>query len=54
MHFAGKMLRSFQLALDESFVDDHLRRDIGKFASLPHLHLLSYGLEVSLHPVDAD
>ena len=53
MHGSGKMLRSFQFALDESLVDDHLRRDIGEFTFLPLLYLLAHGLEVPLHPVDA-
>jgi hypothetical protein len=46
---AGKMLWSFQSALYESFVDDHLRGDIRQFASLPRFYLLSHRLEVPLH-----
>jgi hypothetical protein len=54
MHGAGKVLGSFEFAFDECLIDDHLRRDIGEFASLPRFDLLTHGLEVSLHPVDAD
>ncbi|MFY9910334.1 MAG: hypothetical protein WCF22_06990 [Candidatus Sulfotelmatobacter sp.] len=53
MHRTGKMFRGFQLAFDERFVDDHLRRGIGEFASLPRFHLLSHGLKVSLHSIDS-
>jgi len=51
---AGKMSRSFQLALDESLVDDHLGRDVRQFTSLPGFHLLSHRLEVPLHAVNPD
>jgi len=44
----------FQLALDKSLVDDHFRCDIREFTSLPGLYLFAHGLEVALHPVDAD
>jgi hypothetical protein len=54
MHRAGKMFGGFQPALDESFVDDHLRRDIRQFTSLPGLHLFSHRFEVPLHPVNTD
>ena len=54
MHRPGQMFGSFQFALDERFVDDHLRGDIGEFASLPRFDLLTHGLEVPLHPVDSD
>jgi len=51
VHAASKVLGNFQSALDERLVDDHLGSDVRQFASLPGLHLLSHGLEVSLHPV---
>jgi hypothetical protein len=54
MHRPREVLRSFQFALDEGLVDDHLRGDIREFTSLPCFHLLLHGLEISLHPVDAD
>jgi len=52
MHGAGKVFWSFQSAPDECLVDDHLRRDVRQFASLPRFHLFSHGLEVPLHSVD--
>jgi hypothetical protein len=42
------------LPLDRGLVDDHLGSDVGQFASLLGLDLLSHGFEISLHPVDAD
>ena len=54
VHAAGTMLGNFQSALDESLVDDHLCCDVRQFTPLPGFHLLSHGLEVSLHSVDAD
>jgi len=53
MHSPGKMLRSLQLTLDERLVDDNFRGDVRQLASLPCLHLLAHGLEVSLHSVNA-
>jgi TPP-dependent 2-oxoacid decarboxylase len=53
IHRASQMFRSFQFSLDKGLVDDHLRCDIGQFASLPRLHLLPYRLEVSLHSINA-
>jgi hypothetical protein len=54
MHGAGKMSGSFESALDECFVDDHLSSDVRQFAPLPGLHLLAHRLEVALPPVDAN
>ena len=54
MHATGEMLWSFESALDERLVDDHLGRDIRQFTSLPGLHLLSHMLEVALHSVHAN
>jgi hypothetical protein len=48
----GEVFGSFQSAFDESFVDDHFRRDVRQFAPLPGLHLLSHRLEIALHSVD--
>jgi hypothetical protein len=50
----GKVLGSFQSALDEHLVDYHLRGDVREFTSLPHLHLYSHGLEVGLHSIHTD
>ena len=50
----GKVLRCFKFALDEGFVDDHFHGDVRQFASLPVFHLLSRGLEVPLHSIDAN
>lgn len=38
------MFRRFESALDKSFVNDHLRCNLGKFTLLPRLHLLSFHL----------
>ena len=54
MHAAGKVFRSFESTLDQYLIDDHLGRDIRQFTSLPRLHLLSHGLEVSLHSIHAN
>jgi hypothetical protein len=54
MHAAGEVFGGFQFALDERLLDDHLRRDVGQFAPLPSLHLLSQRLEIPPHPVNAD
>ncbi len=35
MHSAGKVLWSFEFALDECLVDDHLGGHVGQFTSLP-------------------
>jgi hypothetical protein len=48
------MFGSLQFALDESLVDYDFRRDIGEFASLPCLDLLSHRLKVALHSIDAN
>ncbi len=53
MDGAGKVFGSFESALDECLVNDHLRRDVGEFAFLPRLYLLSHRLEVPLHPINA-
>ena len=52
MHGAGQVFGSFESALDERLVDDHLGGDIRQFASLPGFHLLSHRLEVPLHSID--
>ena len=49
----GEVFGSFQFALDDRFIDDHVRRDVRQFASLPGFHLCSYGLEVVLHSINA-
>jgi len=54
MHATGQVFGSFQLALNERLVDDHLGGDVSKFTSLPELHLFSHRLEVSLHAIDTD
>ena len=54
MDRASKVFGSFECALDERFVDDHLRSDVRQFTSLPSLHLLAHRLEVALHSVDAN
>jgi hypothetical protein len=40
MNNPGKVFGSFESALDERLVDDHLRRDVRQFISLPGFHLL--------------
>ncbi len=54
----ARRFRSLKFALDKRFVNDHLndhlRRDVAELASLPGFRLLSHGLEVALHTVDAD
>jgi hypothetical protein len=50
----GKVFRRFEFALDKGLVDDHLGRHIREFTFLPGFHLLSPGLEVSLHPINTD
>ena len=54
MHRAGKVLWSFQSALDKRLVDDHLGSDVRQLAPLPRFDLPSHRLEVSLHSVDPD
>jgi hypothetical protein len=54
MYRAGQMFRSLQFALNECLIDDHFRRDIGEFATLPSLYLLAHRLEVSLHSIHAN
>jgi len=54
MDGTNKVFRSFQSPFYKCLVDDHLRGDVREFTSLPCLHLLSHGLEISLHPVDAN
>jgi hypothetical protein len=54
MHAAGKVFRSFQSALDEGLVDDHLRGDVRQLTFLPRFHLLPHRLEVPLHSVNAN
>jgi hypothetical protein len=52
MHGAGKVLWSFELALDERLVDDHLDSDVRQLAALPRFDLSSHRLEVSLHSIN--
>jgi hypothetical protein len=54
MHRAGEMPWSFQSALNESLVDDHLGGHIRQLTSLPLLNLLPHGFEVALHPIDSN
>ncbi|MGA8734553.1 MAG: hypothetical protein WB558_11590 [Terriglobales bacterium] len=54
MHAAGKVLGSFEFALDKGLVDDNLGGNVRQFTSLPGFHLLSHRLKVSLHSVNAD
>ena len=54
MYAGDQVFWSFQSALDERLVGDHLRRDIRKLASLPGFNLLTHRLKVSLHSIDAD
>jgi len=54
MHATSKVLGSFESALDECLVDDHLAGNVCQFIFLPGFHLFSHRLEVSLHLVDAD
>jgi len=53
MHRSCKVLGSFQLGFDKRLVDDYLGADVCQLTSLPRLHLLSHGLEVPLHPINA-
>ena len=43
-----------KLAFDEGLVDDHLGRHRAQLRLAPRLYLLPHGLEVLVHPVDAD
>src|SRR5258708_15942435 len=54
VHGAGEVLGSFEFTLHKRLVDDHLGGDVGEFAPLPCLHLLSHGLKASLHSVDTN
>jgi hypothetical protein len=54
VHGAGEVLGSFEFTLHKRLVDDHLGGDVGEFAPLPGLHLLSHRLEASLHSVDTN
>jgi hypothetical protein len=51
---ASEVFGSFQFALDERLINNYFRGDIGEFASLPCLDLLSHRLEVALHPINSD
>jgi hypothetical protein len=53
-HGASEVLGCFELALHERLVDHHLRRDVGKFTTLPGLHLPSHRFEVSLHSINTN
>jgi len=48
------MLWGFEFALDERLVDDYFNGDVRQFTSLSCFHLLSHGLEVALHPINAN
>src|SRR5437660_6585192 len=52
LDFPSQILRRFQLAFHESFVDDHLYADIGDFFLLPTFYLLAQRLKVPLHAVN--
>jgi hypothetical protein len=52
MRGSGEMFRSFESALDECLVDDHLGREVSQFTLLPRLHLLAHWLNVSLHSIN--
>ena len=43
MEPAGEVLRSFEFALDERFVDDHLGGEVRQFTFLACFHLLRIG-----------
>src|ERR1035437_10856938 len=53
MHAAGKVLCSFESALDKYLVNDYLSGDVRQFTSLPGYHLLSHRLKVPLHSINA-
>jgi hypothetical protein len=42
------------LALNESFIDDQLVRDICEFTPLPRLYLFPHRVKVALHPVNPE
>ena len=54
MYGAGELFGSFESALDECLVDDHLGCYVRQFTSLPGFDLLSHRLKVALHPVNAN
>jgi hypothetical protein len=54
MHGPRKVFGSFQLALNERLVDDHLGSHICQLRLLPGFDLPSHRLEVALHPVNAN
>ena len=54
MHGAWKVLWSFEFTLHKRLVDDHLGGDVGEFAPLPGLHLLSHRLKAPLHSIDSN
>jgi hypothetical protein len=49
--FGDQVCRSFEFALDESFLDHNLGGDICEFAPLPSFDLLAHRFEASLHPI---
>jgi hypothetical protein len=53
MHRPRKVFGSFQFAFDERLINNYFGGDIREFRSLPQLHLLSHGVKIALHPVDA-
>jgi hypothetical protein len=53
MYGPCKVLGSIKLALHKRFVDDNLGRVVRQFRFLPGFYLLSHGLEVALHAIDA-
>ena len=46
VNHAREVFWSLQSALHKRFIDDNLRRDVGKFVSLPRFYLLLHRLEV--------
>ena len=54
MHGPGEVFGSFESALDECLVDDHLGGDVRQFTSLPGFHRLAHRLKVSLHSINAN
>ena len=54
MYGTSQVLGSFEPALDERFVNDHLGGNVRQFASLPRLYLFSHRLKVSLHSINAN
>lgn len=51
---SGEVFRSLQFALQERLTDDHYRRDMCEFASLPCFYFLAHRFEAALHAIDTD